>query len=95
MSKGFKGIDEGHLEDMIEMEYDDRKAMIRGVSVKVHDEFNITVTVYDAPEDRAYSYNGLSDFNRYTGEVLEIDAKSTHLLFDYILKDASIELEII
>ena len=95
MLKGFMQFEQRELEVMIELEYGYRDLKIHYVSVEVHNEFSITVTVYETPDNRAYSYNALSDFNHYSGDAFEIDAKATHLLFNDIIKDASIELEII
>jgi len=94
MNKGFREFSNVELQRMLEAEYEDINANFAEITIQFRDIFTIDVLIQNNSGDRTYNFNGLSDFNNYTGAYKDEDILATGLLFADIIENASMELEI-
>lgn len=92
MTEGFMEFHSHHIAEMLEMEYEYRRAYFLEIDVEVIDEFNVRVTVIGNSTQRSYSFNALSDFEKYRGNYRDIDVMASRKLFEDITEDASAKL---
>lgn len=94
MNKGFMEFDKNQIADMLEIEYEDIGVQFAAIDVEILGEFAINVIVIGATDNRIYTFNGLSDFDPYSGAYVPEDVEATHKLFADMVLDAAIELKI-